>query len=829
MTDTIPIGDNVNKTVLSQLKSENRNLTRATLFSVQEIQHTYAHYLDFADNNAVDTFLLANTRVPHKDVISLSHQSEDMPLRYPGLYEDLQMYNYIRVENYYNLGSDQSTVFYATINNLKYVNDGMTLINFTKDVFTTWKPNRNLVPIGNTPVERGHVNEIQPDGVSMYQANINAEEISATTTLQTVYNDYTRFNGPDASANVAFAVWQVMKNWGADAGASPFDSFTPTRMKSPNLLYYLMVPYNITNLATLTFNYGSGLTMPAQGTVNDVAAAIGTNSQLVTSMQFIGGYTSEDLGFTFDYSNGTVTVTNNSLVGGIFSVSNGGNSFSAFRIDDIGNWIKTFDTGVSPYSLIRAQQEKVLQRGGSNYFIRNIKTSMEPFARIDLMDGFGGYASFNPSLINFGNPNDTLKFKRIGSLGETNKIFTGIDNYKNNSINTSTNGAENNAYYRSILLQSGVFQTEGREIPIISDTYASTNALNKNSNKMVYTNAQLAVTNNQIQNNASKQNMQTQIQATNAQLKNNQAQEKAQRDISTGANLVEDAGGMFGLSLGSDTANNLVGGVGGAIGGAAKGMAGGGAGGLIGGATGGAGGLLGAIQKTTSINSSQANARANQAIANNATRKTTENNIQTSSRIANNNYENVIANFNAGQADLKNAPDTIVQQAGNVYFTFQALNYLTMFSVMTEGADRIIQVDMYFTMFGYTLNKWYSSSDFMSLINSRRRFNYVRTADIKLKPKDTAFKIPQKDVEIIELAFNNGITIWHDYNNLLNYDMVNNQANLSAPLVMNAVKVSTPAPQLMNLLSNKSDYLAIKNNQNTISGLETYSESAPTT
>lgn len=817
----IPISKENDPIAVKAAQQQYRNLTRITLFSVQEIQHTYRDYLDFESQGAVDSFLMDRTRVPYKDMFDASHQSEDMPIRYPGLYEDLQMYNYVRVENYYNLGQGNSTIFYATINGLKYVNDGLTLINFTKDVFTTWRPNKTMIPIGNVPVERAHVDDLQADGQNIYQANINAEEISATTTLQTAYNDYAKFNGGDASAKVAFAVWQVMKNWGADAGAGPFDAITPTKMKAPNLLYYLMVPYDINTLQTLKFVYPDG-TMDAQGTVNDVAAAIGTNSQLITTMQFIGGYSSEDIGFSFTYANDTVTVTNNSITGKVFGAGSNGSSFSAFLIYSIANYIKTYDTNISPYSLIRAQQEKLLQEASSDYLIRNVKTSLEPFARIDMLDGFGGYASFDPSLINFGNPNLSLKFKRIGSLGETNKIFTGVDNYKNISPNVSQNGAENNIYYRSILLQSGIFQTEGREIPIISDTYASTNALNKNSNKMVYTNAQLAVTNNAIQNAATKQNMRTQIRSTNAQLKNNQAQEKAQRDISTGANIVENIGDKFGLNLGSNTANNLIGGVSGAIGGVAKGVAGGIGGMLLGGATGAAGGVLASNQKTTSINSSQANARANQSISNTATRKTTDNNIQTSSRIANNNYENTIANFNSGQADLKNAPDTITQQAGNVYFTFQALNHLTMFAVLTENADRIIQTDMYFTMFGYTYNKWVSANGFINLINSRRRFNYVRVADVKLKPKNESYKIPQKDIETIELAFAQGITVWHDYENVLNYDLANNQSNLSLPLVHNGAKSFVTAPQILSLLSNREDYLTIKNS--TIDAVATHSE-----
>lgn len=160
----IPISKENDPVVVKAAQQQYRNLTRITLFSVQEIQHTYRDYLDFESQGAVDRFLMDRTRVPYKDMFDASHQSEDMPIRYPGLYEDLQMYNYVRVENYYNLGQGNSTIFYATINGLKYVNDGLTLINFTKDVFTTWRPNKTMIPIGNVPVERAHVNDLQADG-----------------------------------------------------------------------------------------------------------------------------------------------------------------------------------------------------------------------------------------------------------------------------------------------------------------------------------------------------------------------------------------------------------------------------------------------------------------------------------------------------------------------------------------------------------------------------------------------------------------------------------------------------------------------------------------
>lgn len=780
--------------------NQKRNLTRITLFSVNEIQATFRDYLDFKNYDEVDSYLLRHTRVSHLDLLNFSHQSEDMPIRFPKLLENVQTYNYARIENYWNLGSENSTIFYAKINDFKYLNEGVTLINFTKDVFTTWLPNINLSPINSTPVERGHIDDLQADGKNIYALNLNSEEISATTTLQTTHIEPVKFNFPDASKKVAWAVWQVMKNWGNDSPASPFDSFTPAQLSAPNVLYYLIIPFNPTTQQTYAFECG-GATVPAQGSLNKLAITIGTDGKLVSSMQFVSGFSSEDLGFNFKMNGDTVTVPDSTLTGGAFTVQGSGTSFSLFRVDGVANSLKTWDTGVSPYSLVRAKQDILLKNSGLDYIIRNVKTSYEPFARIDLSDGFGGFASYNPALINYSDPNGTLKFKRAGSTGLSNKIFTGIENYKV-LVSQKNDGTSE---YRASLFQNGIFQTEGREIPIISDTFTATNALNQNRNAMVQTNAQMSVTNNNISNaNASRNNRAT-ISATNNQLKNTQLNEKAQRDIQTGANIVGSAGDLFGVNIGSDTANLIAGGVGGGI----TGVAGGVGGGLLGmagsGVAGAAKGMFGASQSNASINQNQNTQNVNQASANKLSSQTTSNNIQTSQKIAANNYENVIANFNAGQADLKNAPDTVIQQAGNVYFTFQTLNYLTMFSVMTETVDRIIQTDMYFTMFGYSLNKWFSSHDFVKLINSRSQFNYVRVATVRFKSVNKNLNIPIKDLEQIEAAYTAGITIWHDYENIFNYDLENKQTNV------NYISLGSDKNllQIQNMIETRVDYQQI--------------------
>lgn len=794
-----PDGTTTNTTTkLNALAAEktHRNLTRITLFSVNEIQQTYRDYIDFKSHIEVDNYLANKTRIPYLDIFS-SHQSEDQPIRYAALLENIQTFNYVRIENYFNLGADASTLFYGKINDFKYLNDGTTLINFTKDVFTTWLPNVNLIPIGSVPVERGHINDIQNDGVSLFQQNINAEEIAATTSLQTSLIDTVNFNYKDASKNVSWAVWQVMKNWGNDSPASPFDGQTPTQLSAPNILYYLIIPFNPITQQTYAFSC-SGVDIPAQGSLNDVAITIGEDGQLVSSMQFVGGYSSEDLGFNFVQNGNQISVPDQTLVGHGFTATGPSGSFSLFRVSSMVSVLKTWDTGVSPYALVRSTQDKILQQASSNYTIRNVKTSQEPFARIDLSDGFGGFASYNPSLINFQSTNETLKFKRMGSLGLSNKLFTGVHKYRALQLNLD----ENSPQYRNQLFQNGIFQTEGREIPIISDTFTSTNALNQNRNAMVQTNAQLSVTNNTIANNNAKRNNQAAIQATNAQLKNTQLNEKAQRDIRTGANIVSGVGDMFGANLSSDQANLIAGGIGGGVGGAANGI-GGGAIGVGGSAISGlARGLVNGAQSNNAINQNQSTQLANQAIANKLSTQTTDNNIQASGKIAANNYENTIANFNASQSDLKNAPDTVIQQAGNVYFTFQTLNYLTMYSVMTEPADRIIQTDMYFTMFGYAQNEWRTPQGFMSLINSRSRFNYIRVAAIKFNTRNPHLNIPIKDIEQIESAFIAGITIWHDYSQIFDYYPENRQLTVNyAPTADSSNNL-----QIQNLLANMIDY-----------------------
>lgn len=72
-------------------------------------------------------------------------------------------------------------------------------------------------------------------------------------------------------------------------------------------------------------------------------------------------------------------------------------------------------------------------------------------------------------------------------------------------------------------------------------------------------------------------------------------------------------------------------------------------------------------------------------------------------------------------------------------------------------------IDEYFSAFGYKVNLIKYPN-----ITGRRYFNYVKTIDCNLEGE-----IPQIYINKLKDMFNMGVTLWHDTNNFLNYDVNN--------------------------------------------------------
>lgn len=84
-----------------------------------------------------------------------------------------------------------------------------------------------------------------------------------------------------------------------------------------------------------------------------------------------------------------------------------------------------------------------------------------------------------------------------------------------------------------------------------------------------------------------------------------------------------------------------------------------------------------------------------------------------------------------------------------------------LMSIKNEYAQLI---DNYFNVFGYQVNSYKIPN-----LNTRQNWNYIKTIDINITAD-----IPQNNLEEIKQLFNNGITLWHNPTNFLNYNVSNN-------------------------------------------------------
>jgi len=84
----------------------------------------------------------------------------------------------------------------------------------------------------------------------------------------------------------------------------------------------------------------------------------------------------------------------------------------------------------------------------------------------------------------------------------------------------------------------------------------------------------------------------------------------------------------------------------------------------------------------------------------------------------------------------------------------------TIFTIRPEYAKII---DEFFTRFGYKVNRVE-----VPLLHSRKSFNYIKTASCMIKGA-----IPITDKDKLMQIFNNGVTLWHDTENVGNYGVDN--------------------------------------------------------
>lgn len=103
------------------------------------------------------------------------------------------------------------------------------------------------------------------------------------------------------------------------------------------------------------------------------------------------------------------------------------------------------------------------------------------------------------------------------------------------------------------------------------------------------------------------------------------------------------------------------------------------------------------------------------------------------------------------------------QNTGDVNFSSKSNNFV--FHKMRVKTEYLKIIDDYFTRFGYKLNKLETPN-----IIGRRNWNYVEIGQSEEIGYGT---VPTKYMEIINKACRKGVTIWHNHENIGNYNLDN--------------------------------------------------------
>lgn len=124
-------------------------ITPDTYVRLVRFDATKEHQLTFPDESTQKQFFDGLNGIT---LLNFTYQRKDNVIRYPGLYEDIEKYNYVV---YCNQGQSNKN-YYCYITNMRYINDEMTEITIETDVFQTWQFD---IIYKQMFVEREHVND----------------------------------------------------------------------------------------------------------------------------------------------------------------------------------------------------------------------------------------------------------------------------------------------------------------------------------------------------------------------------------------------------------------------------------------------------------------------------------------------------------------------------------------------------------------------------------------------------------------------------------------------------------------------------------------------
>lgn len=747
------------------MKPTKRKFSNIKLYKAQSLDNTYKHVIDWQTGRDLDNWL---DKHPHVEMVKSAYQNISKTIRWDSKilsFNELQNYNYLRIENHDEF-SDSVMVYYAFVTDYLYVNDGVTQISFSLDVWNTYKWN---VGFGKAMIERGFVKEFKDDKsdwTDLYnRVRHNSEPIGGDgcTKLRTdgevMFNHIAETgdgeNGTYADTNrVRFLVFTTEpKDVKSDKG---------TFIGDYSQYNYHIVPYNIHTGKTIRVLKPDGTAIyDNEEPVEDCFNAICDDESFAGSASLvIDAEVYDYIGFDYD-----CLIDGNNNVVSIRLKKNGkfakGANGHTLRVKEYNSfkpqngYVRKMNTGdykLEGDNLYKAFSNWLKQILNYDSVYKDLigvdipyKILANPWTSLYFTDGRGTKGQFDINMMNH-LKNKTFALKRFGGIQTNGKQAYALLNYNRSNIGDNT--SQITGYENGLMIDQSQ-----RDVPVILDNYA----MFMNSNR------------NQLQANAKNAEMARDLQYMGAETAKGNALRSANAQAYIAKNDVKAQAGILSNNLTYQDQNSGYNGMAKTVGGIAQGFANGGPkGALVGGALGVGSGAFDYMMTQRNIDLQQNNFAIsrdttvkNRNILTNLQKDNALDNYAYQNQIGTNNYEMTMNSQQAMLADVARHNDVSAHQGTGALWDQQNECNTLHAQLFTCQTSVLYSVCQYFLLFGYSIQRYEPIDNYLFIKNE---FNYVKASNVNCQGE-----APTPVLNSFEAIFENGATVWRPTANALEH------------------------------------------------------------
>lgn len=738
------------------MKPTKRKFSNIKLYKAQSLDNTYKRVIDWQTGRDLDNWL---DKHPHVEMNNSAYQNISKTIRWDSKilsFNELQNYNYLRIENHDEF-TDSVMCYYAFVTDYLYVNDGVTQISFSLDVWNTYKWN---VGFGKAMIERGFVKEFKDDKTDwtdLYnRVRHNSEPIGGDgcTKLRTdgevLFNHIAETpdgeNGTYADTNrVRFLVFTTEpKDVKTDKG---------TFIGDYSQYNYHIVPYNIHTGKTIRVLKPDGVAIydneePIEDCFNAICddESFAGSASLVIDAE-VYDYIGFDYDCLIDRSNNVVSIRlkkNGKFAKGANGHTLRVKEFNSFKPQN--GYVRKMNTGdykLEGDNLYKAFSNWLKQILDYDSVYKDLigvdipyKILANPWTSLYFTDGRGTKGQFDINMMNH-LKDKTFVLKRFGGIQTNGKQAYALLHYNRSNIGDNT--SQITGYENGLMIDQSQ-----RDVPVILDNYA----MFMNSNR------------NQLQANAKNAEMARDLQYMGAETAKGNALRSANAQAYIAKNDVKAQAGILSNNLTYMDQNSGYNGMAKTVGGIAQGFANGGPkGALIGGALGVGSGAFDYMMTQRNIDLQQNNFAIsqdttvkNRNILTNLQKDNALDNYAYQNQIGTNNYEMTMNSQQAMLADVARHNDVSAHQGTGALWDQQNECNSLHAQLFTCQTSVLYSVCQYFLLFGYSIQRFEPIDNYLFIKNE---FNYVKASNV-----NCLGEVPTPVLNSFEAIFENGVSVW---------------------------------------------------------------------